>query len=74
MRDQINRLASRDIDLLSPYISGDINRDINTIWNLLFAGSSRNDILFVNLEDPRFVNDLNLKLLSLIKEIYLERL
>lgn len=47
---------------------------INTIGRLLEKGIDRNNILFINLEDPRFINDLNVELLSLIRDTYLEYL
>ena len=47
---------------------------INTIKRLLEKGVDRNDILFINLEDPRFINDLNVDLLSQIRDTYLEYL
>jgi predicted AAA+ superfamily ATPase len=37
-------------------------------------GIPKNEILFVNLEDPRFINHLSLELFELIKESYLEYL
>ncbi len=45
---------------------------INQIKRLLAKGVSTNNILFVNLEDPRFINHLSLELLEEIKEVYLE--
>ena len=45
---------------------------INQIKRLLKNGVSVNNILFVNLEDPRFINHLSLELLEEIKELYLE--
>lgn len=47
---------------------------VNTVKRLLEAGRDRKDILFVNLEDPRFIHDLNVNLLSSIKDAYLEYL
>ena len=47
---------------------------LNQIKYLLNNGISKNNILFVNLEDPRFINHLSVELLQKIKEIYLEYL
>ena len=44
---------------------------INHIKNLLQQGVSKEEILFVNLEDPRFVPYLSLELLEEIKNAYL---
>jgi len=43
---------------------------INYIKHLLENGVSKEEILFINLEDPRFINSLNLELLDKIKEAY----
>jgi len=43
----------------------------NHIENLIAQGVSKNQILFVNLEDPRFAPYLSLELLEEIKEAYL---
>ena len=43
----------------------------NHIENLIESGVSKNEILFVNLEDPRFAPYLSLELLEEIKEAYL---
>ena len=43
----------------------------NHIENLMEQGVSKNQILFVNLEDPRFAPYLSLELLEEIKEAYL---
>jgi predicted AAA+ superfamily ATPase len=45
---------------------------LNQIQKLHEQGIPRNEILFVNLEDPRFINHLSLELFELIKESYLE--
>jgi predicted AAA+ superfamily ATPase len=45
---------------------------INQIKQLLKNGVNKNDILFVNLEDPRFTNHLSVELLGRIKDVYLE--
>src|SRR5574344_279005 len=47
---------------------------VNQIKILCDEGIDKNDILFVNLEDPRFTNCLNVELLSKIKDVYLEYL
>ena len=47
---------------------------LNQIKTLMFCGVESKNILFVNLEDPRFVNHLDVKLLSQIKDVYLEYL
>ena len=44
---------------------------INHIKNLLQQGVLKEEILFVNLEDPRFVPYLSLELLEEIKNAYL---
>ena len=45
---------------------------LNQIRKLHQEGVPKNEILFVNLEDPRFINHLSLELFELIKESYLE--
>lgn len=47
---------------------------LNTIRNRISKGVNPNDILFINLEDPRFISDLDVKLLAQIREVYLEYL
>ena len=47
---------------------------LNSIKNLLLNGVDIKNILFVNLEDPRFINNLSVELLQEIKDIYLEYL
>ena len=47
---------------------------LNQIKTLIISGIESKNILFVNLEDPRFVNHLDVKLLSQIKDVYLEYL
>jgi len=42
----------------------------NHIENLIESGVSKNEILFVNLEDPRFASHLSLELLEEIKKAY----
>ncbi len=43
----------------------------NHIENLIESGVAKNEILFVNLEDPRFASYLSLELLEEIKNAYL---
>ena len=45
---------------------------INQVKRLINDGVDVKNILFVNLEDPRFINHLSLDLLERIKEVYLE--
>jgi len=47
---------------------------LNQIKILVASGVERKNILFVNLEDPRFVNHLSVALLEQIKDVYLEYL
>ncbi len=47
---------------------------LNQIKILVASGIEKKNILFVNLEDPRFVNHLSVALLGQIKDIYLEYL
>ncbi len=47
---------------------------INQIKRLIAKGENVNNILFINLEDPRFINHLSVELLEEIKEVYLETL
>lgn len=47
---------------------------LNQIKILLASGIESKNILFVNLEDPRFVNHLSVELLTQIKDVYLEYL
>ncbi len=47
---------------------------INQIKRLIAKGEQTKNILFVNLEDPRFINHLSVELLEEIKEAYLETL
>ena len=44
---------------------------INYVKSLLISGVDKKDILFVNLEDPRFANYLSADLLEDIKKTYL---
>ncbi len=54
--------------------SGKSTLMLNQIKQLLQDGVHRNDILIVNLEDPRFINHLDIELLQTIKDVYLEYL
>ena len=47
---------------------------LNRIGQLYKEGVPKESILFVNLEDPRFINALGTNLLEKIKEVYLENL
>lgn len=47
---------------------------LNQIKILVASGVEKKNILFVNLEDPRFVNHLSVALLEQIKDVYLEYL
>jgi len=47
---------------------------LNQIKILVASGVERKNILFINLEDPRFVNHLSVALLGQIKDVYLEYL
>ena len=54
--------------------SGKSTLMLNSIKNLLAGGVDIKNILFVNLEDPRFINNLSTELLQEIKDVYLEYL
>ncbi|QSZ43180.1 AAA family ATPase (plasmid) [Sulfurimonas aquatica] len=54
--------------------SGKSTLMLNSIKNLLANGVDIKNILFVNLEDPRFINKLSPELLQEIKDVYLEYL
>jgi len=54
--------------------SGKSTLMINRIKHLLSTGVDVKNILFVNLEDPRFINHLDVALLEQIKSVYLEYL
>jgi len=54
--------------------SGKSTLMLNCIKNLLASGVGIKNILFVNLEDPRFINNLSTDLLQEIKDVYLEYL
>ena len=54
--------------------SGKSTLMLNLIKNLFSKGVAKKNILFINLEDPRFINHLSIDLLEKIKEVYLEYL
>lgn len=54
--------------------SGKSTLMLNSIKNLLLSGVEIKNVLFVNLEDPRFINHLSTELLQKIKDVYLEYL
>jgi len=54
--------------------SGKSTLMLNSIKNLLAQGIDIKNILFINLEDPRFINNLSIELLQEIKDVYLEYL
>ena len=54
--------------------SGKSTLMLNSIKNLISKGVDAQNILFVNLEDPRFINHLSTDLLQTIKEVYFEYL
>ena len=54
--------------------SGKSTLMLNQIRKLQENGVDIKNILFVNLEDPRFINHLSVELLELIREVYLEYL
>lgn len=73
---QISSFAKNDEVIVIKGIrrSGKSTLMLNRIKNLLSLGIDKKEILFVNLEDPRFINHLNLDLLQKIKDVYLEYL
>lgn len=54
--------------------SGKSTLMINAIKKLLADGIKAKNILFINLEDPRFINHLSTDLLQTIKDVYIEYL
>jgi predicted AAA+ superfamily ATPase len=54
--------------------SGKSTLMINKVKHLLSSGTDVKNILFVDLEDPRFINHLDLSLLEQIRSVYLEYL
>lgn len=54
--------------------SGKSTLMLNAIKKLLANGIKAKNILFVNLEDPRFINHLSTDLLQTIKDVYIEYL
>jgi predicted AAA+ superfamily ATPase len=73
---KIERLISHDEVIVIKGVrrSGKSTLMLNSIKNLLSQGVDIRNILFVNLEDPRFINHLSTQLLQTIKEVYLEYL
>jgi len=74
--DKISTLLKYDEVLVIKGIrrSGKSTLMLNCIKNLLINGVDIKNILFVNLEDPRFINHLSTDLLQTIKDVYLEYL
>ena len=74
--EKINSLMAYDEVVVIKGIrrSGKSTLMINQIKRLLHNGVDVKEILFVNLEDPRFINHLDLSLLQDIKDTYLEYL
>ena len=54
--------------------SGKSTLMLNQMKRLIAKGVDKKEMLFVNLEDPRFINHLSLELLQTIKDVYLEYL
>lgn len=54
--------------------SGKSTLMLNAIKKLLADGVKAKNILFINLEDPRFINHLSTDLLQTIKDVYIEYL
>jgi predicted AAA+ superfamily ATPase len=54
--------------------SGKSTLMLNQIKELLSEGIDSKNILFINLEDPRFITHLSTELLQNIKDVYLEYL
>jgi len=54
--------------------SGKSTLMLNQIKSLIANGIEKKEVLFVNLEDPRFINHLSVELLQDIKDTYLEYL
>jgi len=74
--DKINKFLSNDEIIVIKGIrrSGKSTLMINQIKRLISNGVDTKNILIINLEDPRFINSLNLELLQTIKDIYLQYL
>ena len=74
--DKISKFINKDEVLVIKGVrrSGKSTLMLNQIKRLHKQGIPRNEILFVNLEDPRFTNYLSLELFEKIKEVYLEYL
>ena len=74
--DEISKFIKKDEVLVIKGVrrSGKSTLMLNQIKRLHEQGVPKNEILFVNLEDPRFTNHLSLDLFETIKETYLEYL
>ncbi len=74
--DKISKFITKDEVVVIKGVrrSGKSTLMLNQIRKLHIEGVPKNEILFVNLEDPRFINHLSLELFELIKESYLEYL
>ena len=74
--NKIEKFISKDEIVVIKGIrrSGKSTLMLNQIKNLISAGIPKENILLVNLEDPRFLNHLGLELLDDIKNTYLEYL
>ena len=74
--DKINSFIQYDEIVVIKGIrrSGKSTLMLNAIKNLLLNGVDIKNILFVNLEDPRFINHLGVELLQTIKDAYIEYL
>ena len=74
--DKISKFLSNDEVVVIKGIrrSGKSTLMINQIKRLIANGVDKKNILIINLEDPRFINNLNLELLQTIKEVYLQYL
>ena len=74
--DKISKFVNKNEVLVIKGVrrSGKSTLMLNQIKRLHAQGVPKNEILFVNLEDPRFINHLSLELFESIKETYLEYL
>jgi len=74
--DKISKFVNKNEVLVIKGVrrSGKSTLMLNQIKRLHTQGLPKNEILFVNLEDPRFINYLSLELFESIKEVYLEYL
>ena len=72
-REVIRKAATGEIIVLKGVRrSGKSTLLINEMKRLVAEGCEASDFLYVNFEDPRFNNHLNLELMELIKETYRE--